>query len=339
MPARIASVNGLGPAGVAHLRPERENPPGTHGARAAERDWPPLSALQFRGCDVRPMTRAEYEKLEGRVEFFDSEARLAWMVREPSGPGHEGPTRMLAQVLREIALSRGSPIRCYGEAELRLVDRGRERERSIQPDEMVFLHPERADLSASSHLKVGHDPFPDVVLEVDHTTDVRGNRLKIYETSGFPEVWVEVPDAYSPSRPRGLKAGLSIHLLEGGRHAPSEESRAFPGWRAKEIHRALNESVTSQETMTTLYRVGRALGVREGTGPADTPLVRRGRAEGRTDLIRAMLESRGVEVPAAFPSSPQRRAIGAASESALVAAASGADSFTDFLSLLEERGA
>ena len=140
-------------------------------------------------------------------------------------------------------------------------------------------------------------------------------------------------------RPRGLKAGLSIHLLEGGRYAPSEESRAFPGWRAREIHRALNESVTSQETMTTLYRVGRALGVREGTGPADTPLVRRGRAEGRTDLIRAMLESRGVEVPAAFPSPPQRRAIGAASENALVAAASGADSFTDFLSLLEERGA
>ena len=318
------------------LDTRREIPTGSRGT--PPREWPPLSALEFFGCDRRPMTPAEYDELDGRVELFDSEARLAWMVREPAGPGHEGPARMLAQLLREVAMSRGTSIRCYGESQLRLVDADGRRWRSIHPDEMVFLHPERADLAGSRYLRVGADPLPEVVFEVDHTTDVRGNRLKLYETQGFPELWVEVPDAYSPSRRRGLKSGLRIYLLDQRRYAPSEESRAFPGWRATEIHRALNEPVTSQQTMEALYRVGRALGGKEGTEPQDTPLLRRERAEERAALIRTILESRGINAPADFPSPLQRRAVAAACSRAVVAAALAADSFADFLSRLEERG-
>ena len=39
---------------------------------------------------------------------------------------------------------------------------------------------------------VGEDDFPDVVLEVDHTTDVHRGKLALYESWGFPEVWAEV---------------------------------------------------------------------------------------------------------------------------------------------------
>ena len=91
---------------------------------------------------------------------------------------------------------------------------------------------------------VGEDDFPDVVLEVDHTTDVHRGKLALYESWGFPEVWVDVPDvpdAPSPSRPHRRRSGLTIHLLERGRFRVAAESRALPGWRAEEIHLALNE--------------------------------------------------------------------------------------------------
>ena len=124
-----------------------------------------------------------------------------------------------------------------------------------------------------------HD-FPDVVLEVDHTTNVRSGKLWFYEEWGFPEVWVEVPERESPSRPAGRRPGLTIHLLEGGAYGTARESRAFPGWTANEIHIALNEPVRSAVTSRFLDRVGRALGARDGTGPDDTLWLRAHREEG-----------------------------------------------------------
>ena len=161
---------------------------------------------------------------------------------------------------------------------------------------------------------------------------------------------MEVPEAFSPGRPRGLKTGLRIYLREGERFVLSEQSRAFPGWRATEIHRALNEVVISEETSQVLARVGKALGDREGTGPDDDPLLRavgrqkqaEGRAEGRATgraevrggLVRAMVASRGIEVSADFPSPRHREALEAASDEAIVSAASTADNEADFLARL-----
>ena len=308
-----------------------------------QRDDPPLSELEFPGCYLRPMTFSEYEDHEGRVEFFDSRAGLACLASEAAHFAHEMPLRMLGPLLERIAQMRGSPIVFCGQAEIRRVLTGSEGTRHIQPDEMVFLDPARLDRMASPYLNAGEDPYPDVVVEVDSTTDVRRNRLKLYEAWGFPEVWVEVPDAYAPSRPAGLQSGLRIYLLEGGRYAPSEASRAFPGWRAAEIHGALNERVISEETSEILSRVGRALGEREGTGPDDDPLLREQRAEGRAQgagrMASALLRQRGVAVPADFPADfPAGRhlsALRSVSEDRLLSAASTAVNFADFLSRLD----
>ena len=70
-------------------------------------------------------------------------------------------------------------------------------------------------------------------MVVDNTTDVRRGKLALYESWGFPEVWVEVPEQSSPSRPAGLRPGLTIHLLEGGRFRTASSSRAFPSWTAQ----------------------------------------------------------------------------------------------------------
>ena len=150
-----------------------------------------------------------------------------------------------------------------------------------------------------------------------------------------------------PGRPAGLRSGLRVYLLEGGRYVPSEESRALPGWRAVEIHRALNEWVISEETSAVLSRVGRALGEPEGTGPEDDPLLRQIRAEGRAEgraagagrMARALLRQRGVPVPPDFPAGLAIRdldALRAASAERLLDAASAADSVADFLTRLDE---
>ena len=308
-----------------------------------QRDDPPLSELEFPGCYLRPMTFSEYEDHEGRVEFFDSRAGIACLASEAAHLPHETPLHMLGRLLERIAQMRGSPIVCCGQTEIRRTFGDSGATRHIQPDQMVFLDPDRLDRLVSPYLNAGEDPYPDVVVEVDSTTDVRRNRLKLYEAWGFPEVWVEVPDAYAPSRPAGLHSGLRIYLLEGGRYALSEESRAFPGWRAAEIHGALNQRVISEETSEILSRVGRALGEREGTGPDDDPLLREQRAEGRAQgagrMVRAVLRQRGVAVPAEFPADfPAGRhlsALRSASEDRLLSAASTAVNFGDFLSRLD----
>ena len=167
-----------------------------------------------------------------------------------------------------IAEVRGSPIESYGSTDLLLRDAGGEPRRIMQADESVYLHPGQARLPGAA-MVVGEDDFPDVVLEVDHTTDVHRGKLALYESWGFPEVWVEVPDTPSPSRPHRRRPGLTIHVLEHGRFRVAAESRAFPGWRAEEIHLALNEPVPSAQTSAVVERVAAALGAR-AKAPART---------------------------------------------------------------------
>ena len=178
-----------------------------------------------------------------------------------------------------IAVTRGSPIETFGHADLLSRDERGEPRRIMQADQTVYLHPER-DRPAGSVMVVGEDTLPDVIVEVDHTTDVRRRKLALYESWGLPEVWVEVPDADSPGRAASREPGVTIHVLHpDGSYRESAESRAFPGWTASEIHRAMNEPTLSVETMAVLDRVARALRTRDGDQAGDAPFLRRVRAE------------------------------------------------------------
>ena len=326
-----------------------------------QRRWTPVSALEFAGCDAIRMTLAEYEALgdDDKVEFFDSAAGLAWRVREPVTWEHARSRSTLVALVARIAMVRGSAIDCGGATGLRLLDEESGQVRVIHPDQMVFLHLERDEAEIRSFLMVGKNAYPDVVLEVDDARDIRRDKLALYEEWGFPELWVEVPNAWSPSRPRGLRPELRIYLLEGERYVLSPESRAFVGWRADEIHRALNEPVISEQTSAVLERVGRALGEPEGTGPDDDPLLgphrRRKYAEGlmiglaeglaaaraeglaisRAGLVRTILASRGIRVSEGFPPQRHRGALARASDEAVFSAAYAAESGADFLARLE----
>ena len=244
---------------------------------------PGPDATAFPGCRTVRISREEFDDYEGRVEYWDAATETAMVVCEPAGVYHEHPGQRVAQMAALIALTRGAPIETVGSVDLMLRDEHGERRRVLEADQTVYLHLER-DRPAGHYIVVGEDTLPDVIVEVDHTTDVRRGKLALYESWGLPEVWVEVPDAHSPSRAANRDPGVTIHVLHpDGSYRESAESRAFPGWTASEIHRAMNEPVLSTATMAVLERVGRALRDRDGTDMGDAPALRRMRAESHAE--------------------------------------------------------
>ena len=270
----------------------------------------PPSAADFPGCKPVRLPREQLDDCEMRLEYWDTATETAWIC-DPVSSFHEDPVHTLSRLAGTIAHVRGAPVKCFGCTDLTERDEHGEPQLIMQADQSVYLHPARATLPRPV-LTIGEHDFPDVVLEVDHTTDARRRKLGQYEAWGFPEVWIEVPEARTASRPRSRRSALTIYLLVDGAYRTSAASRAFPGWTAVEIHAALNEETFSAETSAVLERVGAVLGEREGTGPDDDPLLgaqrRRsraaGHAEGRAELARALLAARGIEVSAEFPGVP-----------------------------------
>ena len=285
------------------------------------------------GCESFRMTLREFERTRERLEFWDAHTETAWQVRDVYMQ-HEAPTERLAWIASRIASVRGSMIDCYGSVSLTRLEAGGRRRWVMQADQIVYLNRPHSRPEGPV-VRIGEDDLPDVVLEVDHTTDARRWKLKLYQECGFPEIWVSVPDETSVRSP-----GLTIHLREddgdggagdgsGHRYRVSEESRAFPGWRTEEIHRALTEAHLSGMAWRALERVGRVMGAREGTRPDDDPLTRsltasareEGRSEGlaagrasgcgagrraeRADAVCALLRARGIEPAAGFADEPE----------------------------------
>ena len=268
----------------------------------------------FPGCKAVPMTAAQLAALEDgpRFEYWDAEGGIAWTLRDGPTIVHEYPAHKLPALLERIADARGAAIVCGGAMTFYENGPTGERIRAMEADQTIYLDSARARALPSPTIVLGTDAPPDVVLEVDHTTDVRRRKLREYERWRFPEVWVEVPPPWQGRRSR-RRAGLTIHVLEGNGtsacYREADASKAFPGWTAAEIHLALNEPERSDATWAALERVGRAL-CPEGSALADqSPLgrrpaqayaagLRRGRTEGegsaKAEAVRAVLATRGI---------------------------------------------
>ena len=272
----------------------------------------------FPGCESFHLPASEIEHYEGRLEFWDGVTETAWKVSEPTSILHEQPSRLLVQMAGQFAMVRGSRIVSFGSADLVRLDAAGRRRWLMQADEVLYLHPDRVRLKGPA-IDVDADPLPDVVLEVDHTTDVRRRKLGIDKESGFPEVWVLVPWEASVRAP-----GLAIHVRRGSGYREEGESRAFPGWKAEDVYRALNEDPMSETAWRALERTASAMGAREGTKPEHNPLtrspsarahgdreahggreghargLREGRARSRMEVVAAALRARGIEAPLDF---------------------------------------
>ena len=251
----------------------------------------PLSSLAFPGCRSFRLSRDAVDDYDERYEFWDAATETAWAVAAGTWGAHEKPSRRLSALGVVIAGIRGGPIEHFGSMDLIWNARQPERRRILRADDVVYLYPARARLPVETGLFIGEHDLPDVVLEVDCTTDVRGGKLGLYAAWGFPEVWVDVPDVTASSHPAGRAPGLTIHRLDAGRYRTVAESVAFPGWTADEIHAGFDEPVRSEATDRALKRVARTLGARDGTGPDDTPWLREERAEaGREGFARGFAE-------------------------------------------------
>ncbi len=310
-------------------------------------------AAGFPGCRAVPMDAAEVAREDsGRIEYWDADDGVAWMVCEPT-PAHERPAHRLAVLLDRIAEARGADIVCCGATTFYELAAGGERIRAMEADQSVYLDAVRGQALRHPVVVLGSEAPPDVVLEVDLTTDVRQRKLCEYARWRFPEAWVEVPPA-GPGRRRGRSPGMTIYLLESeaARYREAEASRALPGWTAEEIHLALNEPKRSAGTRAALERVGRALGDREGTTRLEDPRLRdllaearaAGRAEGRAAgeddaeaaAVRAVFDQRGI------PYSPRlfaEQRFAAQGPEHAIAAALACDSVAEFLERLDANAA
>ena len=175
-------------ASIDELRTDRE--PGS--TRYRDEDFP--------GCESFPLPAGKLESYEYRLEFWDGVTETAWKVCEPTSIQHEQPSRRLGRMAERVASLRGSAIESYGSGDLVRVDAAGRKRWLMQADEVPYLHPDRVRLQGPA-IDVDAGPLPDVVLEVDHTTDVRRRKLGVYMESGFPEIWVLVPWESSVRRP------------------------------------------------------------------------------------------------------------------------------------------
>ena len=72
-----------------------------------------------------------------------------------NSPQHEYPAQLLAALAERIALVRGKPIRCFGAMSLFLLGEDGGVERTMQADQTVYLHPQRANPVGWSRMVVG----------------------------------------------------------------------------------------------------------------------------------------------------------------------------------------
>ena len=69
----------------------------------------------FPGCKAVPMSAAEVAAADGpRIEYWDADDGVAWMVGEPVLPVHEVPAHRLAALLDRVADARGAAILSCG---------------------------------------------------------------------------------------------------------------------------------------------------------------------------------------------------------------------------------
>ena len=305
--------------------------------------FPEPEALGFPGCRPVRIARNRIADHEGRFEYWDADTEVAMVVREATTTWHEHPSQRLRDLATFISAARGSPIEAFGSADLAVLGPKGDPRRTLQADQCLYLRP--LEESPGRIVEVGEDALPDIVLEVDLTTDVYRGKLSLYEAWGFPEVWVEVPDRAVRGPRSKRQSGLRIHVRGQKGFRTSPISLAFPGWTAEEIHLAMNEPTLSPATVAVLRRMGRVLGTAEGTGPDGHAFLgeeRResraaGRDEGRAEMLHAVvvqtLTTRGVAVPTAL--AERLAEAGDDSAEAVMKAALTCRDEADFLMLLE----
>ena len=195
---------------------------------------PVTSSLPFQEYVYLPgVSYATYDALvteiEGRRRLRVTYYHGRMEIMAPS-QGHERAKTLLAQMIEALTEELGIPRLSCGSTTFKdqLLDCG------LEPDECYYVQHE-ADVRGRT-IKLGEDPPPDLVLEVDITTSVI-DRFPVYAALGFPEIW-QYDDG-----------DLVIHLLqENGQYAVAEQSQALPLVRVQKLVEHLDRCDKTDET-------------------------------------------------------------------------------------------
>jgi Uma2 family endonuclease len=143
---------------------------------------------------------------------------------------HERGKRLLARIVDALTEELAIPVMSCGSTTFKdeLLDCG------LEPDECYYIQHE-AEVRGRK-VKLGEDPPPDLVLEVDITRSVI-KRFPIYAALGFPEIWQYVG------------SDIVIHLLQAdGRYTASQQSAAIPMVSVSKLVAQLKLADQSDET-------------------------------------------------------------------------------------------
>jgi Uma2 family endonuclease len=214
---------------VSHILPLSHNEPSMSTIAPAK------SAAPYREHVYLPgVSYSTYESLVTEIEdrrrlritYHDGRMEIMSPTQD-----HERTKKLIGQMIEAITEELGISRMSCGSTTFKdqILDCG------LEPDECYYIEHEAAVRGRT--VKLGNDPPPDLVVEVDITTSVI-NRLPVYAALGFPEIWQYVD------------AGIVIHLLHRhGQYAVADKSVALPMVSMEKLAEQLNRSFDMDETM------------------------------------------------------------------------------------------
>jgi Uma2 family endonuclease len=124
-------------------------------------------------------------------------------------PEHEKSKEIISDFVKVLLEELNIDCECFGSTTFKRQDILK----GVEPDQCFYIQNE-ATMRGKDKLDLTVDPPPDLVIEIDITSDSR-TRFSIYEALGVPELW----------RYNGL---LQINLLQNGKYVESNYSQNFP---------------------------------------------------------------------------------------------------------------
>ena len=160
-----------------------------------------------------------------RISYYRGEMEIMSPTQD-----HERGKKLIGQMIEALTEELSIPRMSCGSTTFKdqLLDCG------LEPDECYYVQHE-ADVRGRK-IKLGEDPPPDLVVEVDVTTSVI-DRFPIYAALSFPEIW-----QYADGE-------IVIHLLQkNGQYAVREQSVALPMVSVKKLVEHLDRCHETDET-------------------------------------------------------------------------------------------
>jgi Uma2 family endonuclease len=169
------------------------------------------------------------KEIEGHRHLRVTYYRGAMEIMSPS-QNHERVKKLFGRMIETLTEVLDIPIMSVGSTTFS----DELKECGLEPDECYYIQNEA--VVRGKTIKLGEDPPPDLVLEVDITTSVI-DRLPIYAEFGFPELWQYVDDE------------IVIRLLQkDGRYAVGKKSLALPMVSVKKLVEQMVRCESMNET-------------------------------------------------------------------------------------------